>query len=187
MRVTKTEKKIAIAKDVLKHIKHFKKITQGEYGCVSMEENLPGDDSAQLHIDKITKNCETCALGACFVSYIRLYNKVKIDDFIIRNDDIAHTIEFDYNDNIFHKLKSIFTQNQLDEIESAFELRDMGDEHHFGDDGYEIDEDRFQDAIQFGYQYSTPSDRLAAIMKNIVKNNGKFVPVVSKSKKLVKS
>lgn len=37
---------------------------------------------------------------------------------------------------------------------------------------------RIEDAVAFGKQYKNVRDRLAAIMKNIIKNDGVFIPAI---------
>jgi hypothetical protein len=135
---------VAIAKDVLKHLKLFKP-TQGTYVYFSGEEKeeMRGMQ-AQDHIDQLQKKCVVCALGACFLSYIRLENQVTVGDVYSGNYSV-----------MMEKLKTAFEPSQLSLIESAFE-------HDY----------RESRPWWKGRPY--PRTRLKAIMANIVKNKGTF-------------
>lgn len=82
---TQRRKSIAIAKDVLVQMKNLN-IRQGSY--VTPHLQLFTDDdlgkSLQNLVDRFKeKNCSVCALGACFISKARLYNKVDVDKDLI--------------------------------------------------------------------------------------------------------
>jgi hypothetical protein len=64
-----------------------------------------------------------------------------------------------YRDNIFHSLKLVFDRDQIDLIEGAFEGW-----------GY-----RGKGIREFYHKYPDPNKRLAAIMRNIIKNEGELV------------
>ncbi|RJQ25016.1 hypothetical protein C4577_06435 [Candidatus Parcubacteria bacterium] len=179
----KSEMAVAIAKDVLKWIPKYKDIghsryMQGDITCLKDKE----DSQAQKHTKEIVKNCGVCALGACFVSYINVFNKLKISDII---DDCGGyfegdplTIDLEREGLIKDKLLKAFSQTQLDLIEAAFERDDLTI------DWQDSTSSSMEEAIEFGERYNDSRERLRAIMKNIIKNNGKFVPNAKKTKKL---
>lgn len=65
---------------------------------------------ASDHIDTIIENCEVSAIGACFLSHVRLYNDTTVGE-ILKIDD----------QEMVDKMKNAFTDKTLQEIEDAFE------------------------------------------------------------------
>lgn len=141
--LTSEQKAVAVAKDVLKNLKALRCVSGNTY--IERPDLLPmkikPEDSAQKHIEYFTKRCKVCALGACVISYVRLYNDVLVKDF--RGYSI-----------ICDKLFPVFGRS-MHTIEHAFE-QGVGLKNHYDDD----------------------NQRLRAIMLNVVKNKGKFVPEV---------
>ncbi|RJQ24579.1 hypothetical protein C4577_07355 [Candidatus Parcubacteria bacterium] len=148
--MTKKEKAVAVAKDVLKHLRSLKFTGCASY-CEGDGLNISKDENVQPHISKLVKNCEVCALGGMFLSYIRLFDNVKYEKIIEPKyyEENEYQIHVD-RDYIIDKFKGIFDRDVLDCIEDAYE------------GGW----DEF---------YPDPRDRIKAIMKNIVKNNGRFI------------
>lgn len=177
--MTKSEKIVAIAKDVIKQIHNDKLKYIGGGGYFTTKDLvLPLDDDAQCHIDKIqSKSCGVCALGAAFISYIRLYDNVKIRD-IARS---CNLIESDYlrpsPDVLFKHLVKIFSRSQLNLIEAAFEKRWIGGTRALDYYGNEINTPSYAyRAKAINFTTGTPKERLLAIMRNIIKNKGVFKP-----------
>lgn len=174
---SKTEKRILIAKDIMAQIKSkkFKAVcgiyTETSDACVKAEDL----DSTSLQVGLEVSNviCECCAKGAIVLSKIRFANEVDIYKNIERNPTI-------YNDPA--KIKDIFSIKQLDLMESAFEVEDykrLANE--------EINERLTRlttlvfskkqiKAIKFGSKFKNANDRLIAIMENVIKNKGAFIP-----------
>lgn len=130
---TKSEMRVNIAKDVIAQIK-AKKITplSGAYLCIDREE----------------KTCEACALGSMFMTHVAKMNPL---DVIF--GDICEVDD----DEMRKQLSKFFSEDELWEIENAFERDGMSPE---------------------GCSYLDEDDderRLLLIMRNIIKNNGKFV------------
>jgi hypothetical protein len=143
---TKAQKRVAIAQDVIEHLDALDPRQNYAYvhTCYTPTTDTE-EDGAQQHINKISKDCQVCALGACFLSYIRLFNKVKLCQ-------ITHAGHvFCARTQIYDQLQEFFATSQLGEIEKAFE---------FNNKNFDPSE--------------TPKDRLKAIMQNIVDNNGTF-------------
>lgn len=68
------EKSVAIAKDVLKHIKSVKLVTEAYlYG-----DFKEGDLQAQLPALYKKRACRVCALGACMLSHVGLFDNFSL-------------------------------------------------------------------------------------------------------------
>ena len=172
-RLSKSEKRVAIAKDVLGQLK-LKKIVaeRGVYVDIPLLDN---EEGKQLQSLLKKKQCNCCALGSCFVSLVRKENK-----FIIKHKHIRNSIKNGYigKEDFRSRLKKYFTQLQLDLIESAFE----GNVNHTDGD---TTSDKFSYAHKFHDKFRTidksmtkqqQNDCLVAIMKNIIANKGTFNP-----------
>lgn len=178
--MTNSEKRVAVAKDVLKQLAARKiKASPGVYLHAELKKGAPGRESdggdgyseltgsLQDHLTTKVKRCEVCALGAAFVSYVRLFNKVNIGD---ETDTYGGAIEGYYSDlggeiNAYRpelQLKRIFSMDQLDLMEAAFE----------GERGPQA----YSESFAFYKKYRTPTKRLEGIMRNIIKNKGTFKP-----------
>ena len=105
--------------------------------------------------------CEVCAIGAAFVASVRRFDRLKIRDFYADPD------RYDYT----RYLGQFFSQAQLDLMEIAFEGTHIGVAN--------VPEREFLRAQSFYLHYATPErapERLEAIFRNIVKNDGTFKP-----------
>lgn len=154
----------SIARDVIKQLKAETFIAESTYGDISFRHKTEVQTGTQLKkfIKKGAK-CEVCGIGALFLSYIRKYNNVTINEAAARGRDCSnygfnmshmsweYTAEID-RALIEKKMKGIFSIKELDVIEKAFECQ-----NEFWDVGPYYQE-----------------DRLIAICKNIIKN-GRFV------------
>jgi hypothetical protein len=162
---TKTKKKITpvmVAKDVLALVAAKKIIpTSCTLPAAKIYANL-GDlkfKTTPKDLQEATKRakfkCEACAKGAALVAFAHLADDVPLKD-TYDDDDVSDALE------------PIFGQDQLDLMESAFELsysdpkaRDFGIMAS-GDYDY--------------YSAKGTRKRLIAVMRNIVKNKGIFKP-----------
>ena len=165
--MTKRERVLAIAKDVLAHLRllsceegSYIGVRSTEKASDAMDKLIEKGGDAQPHIDKIARNCDVCALGAAFLSYVRLYDGVSVEDVV--------------PDALIEKMKTVFSAEQLMLIEAAFELDArppivgrLGGEHLPAGS---------RDAVCFGERFDDPKKRLKAIMENIVANDGVFKP-----------
>jgi len=158
----------AIAKDVIKHLDEMG-LCPGRYFVSSKTiEDVPLLGPAQDHVDKLSNGCTVCALGACVLSYIRLFDNFDLINF--------RRTEYKYatltTGGVLAGLEQIFGSNQLVLIEAAFE-RDrptVGAYTSFRLHSKEIDA-----AIAFGKRRHSPRARAKAIMQNII-DNGAFKP-----------
>jgi hypothetical protein len=165
-KMTKAEKRVAIAKDVLIQIKKGISIpTKDNYfgGLSGKICNLTYKKEELQNILPESK-CEVCAKGALFIADILRRDNFQID----RNTYL-------YGSDIHRRLTDIFTRNQMDLIETAFEKNVVEDDNEYLYIHYRKTEIAAA-AISFGSKYSTEKTRLIGIMNNIIKNNGTFIP-----------
>ena len=186
MRKTKWEKRVEIAKDVLKQIKANKYIAeQGTWVCGvdyynhindvlwhAKEDGIKTIDAKKDYTDKLTK-CYVCALGSLFVSAIDKYNHTKLNTE--NTQFLTETKEPKIN-----PLLKWFTAKQLFLIENAFENGCGGwqdrETNVFSNKGLDLWYEYGVFAVErFYYKYPDPTKRLVAIMKNIIRNKGTFV------------
>jgi hypothetical protein len=171
--MTKRERAVMLAKDVLKQLKVIGRISRGSYSSTLDSADrvelasILANDSMKEDIHKLAKHCDVCALGACFISHIGLFNNVASSAVIRKSyDNSVPCIYFDYNV-MMKSLRKTFSSDNLYLIESAFEKRAV----YGAGGGTDV-----QAAVVFGERYGDPSERLKAIMRNIIANNGRFVP-----------
>jgi len=133
----------------------------------------------EAYLDGTVESCNVCALGGLFMSCTLYNNKTKLDalgsfgeasdlgDFIDRKKPISNGLD------------KFFSRSQLELIEQAFE----GGDGYFGVGCYTHDacDDDVRRYYTYADKYPKDDDRMIAIMNNIVKNNGTFVPVKFKS------
>lgn len=176
--LSKAEKRVAIAKDVLRQIDdkriHVKQDMYFELGRVPKE--------VEDKLDKFLENsppCTVCALGACFASMVILGDRVSISSVVsLRYYDGKYIPTERLDDTRFRiMLRRAFTSTQISLIESAFEkfnAYDMdGNGFKIGEGNYGPSYDR---AIEFGHKIKSNRKRLIAIMENIIENKGTFKP-----------
>lgn len=177
------KKCVAVAQDVLANMRYIA-VTEGTYCQGELPDGVDkAKESAKKHIDGISKGCKVCALGACFLSYVRLYNNFTIGQLAGTFRDTVtegEVFEVDYAD-MADGLGNVFTEAQMCLIESAFEM-DCINENAVVYDDANIDHDthctrdEVTAAEEFGEKYDDSKTRLKAIMKNIIKNDGEFIP-----------
>lgn len=180
-KLSEEDKRVAIAKDVIKQIKAGKYYAStGTY--VNLDVKLSDDTSLQKHFDEIT--CDVCALGGLFMSNVKFNNQCTYNELGCGK---------------FLDLLKYFSKEQLFLIEIAFEGWEISDMLDFETEvngyidimqgiyagRYTLEEitdtsdstkSKMKAAMLFGENYHDESDRLIAIMQNIVKNKGEFIP-----------
>lgn len=171
--LSKEEKKVLVAKDVLAQIKAGKYIAnKGEYVKIY---NTPIELSKDIkkNFNKIEK-CYVCGIGACLMSITRFANKLTFEDVGIRFNDYCCNEDVGISQNkIKSLLTSVFTEEEIATIESLFEGGNTAyAEHNLGLNR------RTREAIKYNYEYTLgdlqPKERLIYIMKNIIANKGKL-------------
>jgi hypothetical protein len=175
-------KRVLIAKDVISQIKkNIWVATGGTY--VSFEDAnrfgfgtgfvsnsfISNSKKASLQevllLNKEKRVCSCCALGAMMLSCTLYNNKVTGEDVHANYMGSGFTDEIDEGIPNKNGLNRIFTNKQLKLIEQAFE-------QGFIDEGAVSR----RPEVQFGLRYNNPQKRMIAIMNNIIKNEGEFIP-----------
>lgn len=176
-KLSPSQKRIAIAKDVLQQLK-TKKYTAQNSAYIKDVKMLDGatitdyDDSRfwdiQEKFEKI-KNCKVCALGACLMSATKFVNKLKFNN-------VLSVFELKRSENVKSIFTEIFSSEQILLIETAFES-DNGD-MKYGKEALHknIDTEDIHKCNKFYSKYKKDESRMIAIMKNIITNNGIFKP-----------
>jgi hypothetical protein len=166
------KQRVIVAEDVLAAIraKHLTP-TNGQWAPDGIPD-LAEDNNIQMSEILPLMECEACALGSIFVCAVERFNKVKTI-----YDPALH--------DMLPMLKKIFSLDQLMLIELAFE---QGGGHYTEYDFGALPEYRDEsqipkrmalqgrEAVVFGHRFDDPTKRLQAIMRNIIQNEGTFVP-----------
>lgn len=183
-RLNKRERAVAVAKDVLKHLEAMH-VTPGTYFVGEANIEVSRSTNPQEFVDVIQKKCDVCAIGACVISHIRLFDKVRLNEVIDPFDFSDLPLEDTKNtdvklrmspSNIRSQLAKHFRKKDIYLIECAFE-RDYSFYADKGDEKVSLTT-RLKEARaaeKFGRQHRNARKRLAAIMRNIIRNKGHFV------------
>lgn len=182
MRLTKAEKRVEIAKDVLKQIKANKyKPTRGVWFMDSTEKGLDDFlfygteqciDAKKDVVEKLVGTCKVCALGSLFISAIDKYNHTKLDRDSGCDAEVFTSIDEK------NPLTKWFTARQLLLIENTFEnlCGAWYPKVVLNDKEWRDWYDKVVPAInKYNSKYPNLIDRLKAIMNNIIRNKGTFV------------
>lgn len=149
------QRRVMIAKDALKQLKAEKFIASpGTWAAVRYSSGASphSRDALQPILLKPGISCKCCGAGAIFLSHVRLANEAA------------------YGAGGAFSLIQNATQWPVDNlrlIELAFE---GGDGCHTAEDGND------DAAVDFGGDYEEPTNRLIAILRNVIANNGTFDP-----------
>jgi hypothetical protein len=172
--LTKAQKRVAIAKDVIKQLNAARFNARNGYYLIpnpvgtyssfgtSILENIKAGTELQNILKKNIERCDCCAKGALFMSAVEKYNQCKVTKNMKENDGRM----FDDSDITKH-LRGIFSQDQLTLIESAFE--------GFYLDGEIANNPYDSPTYRFKRNFTQPDDCMRAIMENIIENKGTFV------------
>jgi hypothetical protein len=168
--MTDAEARIAIAKDVIKHLDSKKLnaksgaycIFKSEAGQPPLSESDGGSDLRGLLSTKV-HHCDVCAKGAMFIAHVMRFNEVKLPSADWAYFDPARAFN---GESFVTSPLQYFDEDQLDLIEAAFE----------GDDVQgSLSEEETDDAESFSLSHENDDERLRAIMQNIVDNGGTFL------------
>lgn len=169
-KLSKPEQRVAIAKDALKRLETGQYVAQKGHWLSFLSDlyDLPANASLQpLILQGI--NCKVCALGGLLGSRIALANAAT-------KGELSFINSFS-DDKVFPKLRTYFTMEQLKQMEIAFELgRGSYDYWHWT----KKKQQPYEAAVIFGKRHQDNTKRLKAILKNLIKNKGEFIPVVKK-------
>lgn len=169
-KLSKSEKQIAVAKDVLDRIK-FNQLrpTQSRF-CQFDYLSVEGNPLNPI-INSVTNTCCVCAKGGLFLSYIGIVN-----DYSVSRDGFKNAVE--NNSKEMGLLSKIFSKRQLSMIETAFEGG------YFKDWNENLSQETLIKCYAFNNKHMKGKNGilkdgtsvLVAICKNIIKNKGKFNP-----------
>lgn len=193
-------KRVLIAQDVIAQVKLGKLqpkqgtwVTTPEYveradkavGGSMGEEEFRVRSVREDFLTGVVGTCECCALGAMFMGCTLNNNKTTAGDL----DEVEYVLG-NYVENrettgpLANGLNKFFSFEQLKLIEQAFEGGDGAfdiDLYRHPKTGEHLDDPRTPSAkeaklLAWEKKYPNAKKRLVAIMKNIVDNNGTFVP-----------
>ena len=178
-KLTKAEKRVAIAKDVLKQLKTERYVaTSGVYLESSNDFHKASDAADAKEVLAKVEKCLVCAIGSMFMSAIGKFNNCTIGDVFAPLGTGYYASErplkregSDKPTTLHEHLEKYFTAPQLGLIECWFE----------GQSNYDMFvKTAFlygsQAAVNFKQKYEDDNDRLSRIMKNIIRNKGTFKP-----------
>jgi len=178
--LTISEKRVIIAKDALAQLKlgAYKPLSDNGYtpdldnidfesiaeSCTLLTGKKAKDVELKSYLDKIVnkkKPCTVCAKGSLFISSVRKFNNFSLQDASDANNEISHQA-----DTVTQKL---FGKANADLIEKYFE----GWTRNWHNNLTQEESDRIE---SWKIKYPEDDQRLEAILKNIIKNNGTFKP-----------
>lgn len=158
--LSNAEKRVEIAKDTLLRIEVGNLIAEGS---LFIRASNFKEGSLKEQINSSSFNCEVCAKGGLFLSYIGRVNNFTEEGLS------GHSR---LRSNEMQKLLEIFDPLQLDGIEAAFEefcfTWTTNEDPEFIEDCFDYFE---------GSDYNQ-DEKLISICKNIIKHNGDFNPKV---------
>ncbi len=172
--LTKPQKRVAIAEDVIKQIK-AKKYTAKESTYLYISTTVEDEEQLQSNFNNV--QCDCCALGGLFLSEVKFNNSCTIGE--------ANDYDFDVKGDT--RLQKYFSIEQLILIEAAFECWDAYRLLHNNtiDSGYgfnlklnelKLTEEDINKACKFGDSFYYEKDKLIAILQNLIQNKGTFKP-----------
>lgn len=154
--------KIDIARDVLLQLKSNRFLASpGTYCQISNDLHVldQGVSFKEVFTQKQSIKCNVCALGAMFVSLINIQNEYSVGKMTHYGID-------------FRRLREVFGSRSMSLIESAFETTPMRDVVQ--ECVTTIPQSELEAAATWGSRYLDSTDRMRAIMKNIIRNKGDF-------------
>lgn len=169
--MTQQQRAVAVAKDVIKRLKYIK-LAEGVYvkGTLPLSVNFSGD--LKSHVSIIQKNCRVCLKGALLLSKARLFDAVPMS---LLNEGLYTNIICVFGDkinvdsnNTTRSLLDTFDRKTIDMAECAFERTYM----NYGT----LTQNEMRNSIMFSFKFKTKKQVVEGVMKNIVKNKGKFIP-----------
>lgn len=155
-KLSASEKRVAVAKDALGQLLLGRTVGQTGIYCRGGSKRL-GDDHK---IAKLPK-CNVCAVGACLLSAFRLEDRV-IGDVAQYGSPEDGGVDLDRDLNV-DEIDSYFSADQLSKMEACFE-------NSLEDDTGDVDYDNFW----FDSPIKNDSQRLFAILSNVIENDGDF-------------
>ena len=168
------EQRVIVAKDVIAQIKKGSiEPMRGNWVRMFLPKMAPESQICDIVGGKNDVVCSACALGSMMISMVRYRDNFSVRDYELGN--------FNYDSIHYGRpdktgITELFTPQQQRMIECAFEAGDGFYNYSRRAKCSDTERKEMHKAIDFGYQYTDTKARLIAIMKNIVKNKGEFVP-----------
>ncbi len=173
------KKAVAVAKDVLKQIKAEAYVPS--HGSFVNEIGIRWNDFIQSGKKELSKHlnenppkkCCVCMLGAAWLSAVQLFNDFTTNEPL--NLDMHESDDPKKSPGAM--LANIFGSD-YPYMEAAFEKGNgWYDEIDTDSESLEksLIKSRFFAAVKFGERYAKPLDRMKAICRNIIRNEGRFV------------
>lgn len=180
-KLTKPQKRVQIAKDVLAQLKiGFLKAKTGVYTDSKSLDRIFQKINNTYDLDQSNlsnllnvevkdifdkdKSCTVCGIGSLFVCAVKRLDKLKLKD-LFNDADIAQSDVHSY-------LSKYFSLLQLNLIESAFEGGEFLNSPYY--DNIKAVSQSEKAVSYFDGQRINSTEKLKAIMNNIVENNGTF-------------
>lgn len=184
-KLSRQDKRIAIAKDVIAQINSKKFIPKNEtYFTVTLKKNVFVDEDDELDkvIKEDAKNCYVCGIGSMFASHVLLADDCTVSDIVPGGNHPITEAVVTSND-IHERLEGIFEPEELDRIEVAFEGYDINgflrDHYDASGTSYLMDvvyNQEIEGLRMFHKKFRSAKSCLIGIMENIIKNKGEFIP-----------
>jgi hypothetical protein len=161
------DKRVAIAKDVLARLEPDAEIgyaiepARGYYFAGLPSTFVRGKPLTE-YFAEVLPHCTVCLIAAAVVSKASMW---PLDDRPVSPNGFLENSRY----RLFHALKDVFSERQLDLMEIAFEGHtEVGNEFHGGAEA--------RAASKFSYGMDSPRQIMAAIFQNVVNNDGSFKP-----------
>jgi hypothetical protein len=192
-RMTPAQKRVTIAKDVLKLLRQKRvKVRQGNWVRSPELEGLMKDKPyAQLDsILPVVRECEACAVGAMFLATVSRCNDFSVGDYYKAHIGTIGLNASPRFEQLANYLGQFFSLRQLGSIEAVFEGHIDSTQFRAFPSGIPqavrraVERVAKENAKDRDPSWETNADarreragaRLVRIMKNIIKNNGTFKP-----------
>jgi len=165
----KTQRKILVAKDILKWIeKGVIKPSEGRYFAPTRTRGLDMSSEVRGNLSSLPP-CEVCELGAAALCIGNLGNKMTFED-------VGGVGNWDY-DNLSKSQKllfKVFTKKEVALMEACIENGYAFVAEHTKT--YQLSYEEKEVSKAFYSLFTKSKDRMIAISKNIIRNKGKFIP-----------
>lgn len=166
----KRAERVAIAQDALAQLEADKYVVLAGNGYVWswLDETVPQEDDLQDHLEAL-QDCEVCLLGACFLSFVRRHDSVRISEL---DRSPSGRSFLTHSGVVFDRLSQFFDKATLARLEAAFEGRLFRSAFNWA----WIRRPGVEAAIAFGRQWDDPKVRAINILKCVIAHNGEFNP-----------
>lgn len=173
--MSKNEKAIAVAKDVIAQLKRIDipLHVQRENGYIVAPLSVIPEEACDLQaiVDNVQGSCRVCALGATVLSAARLFDQIPAMDVLRPGHRGEGGLQvLSDREDMFDALvrTGVFDDEECALIEAAFEKTWAWNK--------EASDEKIGRAMSFGKGFESDSDCLIAIMENVIANDGHFVP-----------